>query len=131
MNDKLMFTYVGGPTTLLEWCGVHFLTDSAFDAAGTEYKSGPARLKKLVGPTMSAEALGAVDVVLLSCDHHFDNLDHAGRALLMRAAKVLTTVAGAERLGANAVGPRTGNQSKFLLKTARSPLQEPHAARSS
>jgi L-ascorbate metabolism protein UlaG (beta-lactamase superfamily) len=42
--------------------------------------------------------------VLLSHDHHPDNLDHVGRALLTRADKVITTVAGAERLGGNALG---------------------------
>jgi len=38
--------------------------------------------------------------VLLSHDHHFDNLDHAGRRLLSSAGRVLTTVEGAARLGA-------------------------------
>lgn len=42
--------------------------------------------------------------MLLSHDQHFDNLDRAGRAFLRRAARVLTTVAGAARLGANAEG---------------------------
>jgi hypothetical protein len=42
--------------------------------------------------------------VLLSHDHHFDNLDHAGRSLLGSAEQVLTTVEGAARLGAGAVG---------------------------
>src|SRR5262249_45918035 len=42
--------------------------------------------------------------VLLSHDHHFDNLDRAGRALLQRARTVLTTQAGANRLGADAIG---------------------------
>src|SRR5205823_5369915 len=75
-----------------------------FDPAGTDYKSGPATLRKLAGPAISADSLGAIDIVLLSHDHHSDNLDHAGRALLTRADKVITTVAGAERLGGNAVG---------------------------
>jgi hypothetical protein len=43
-------------------------------------------------------------VVLLSHDHHFDNLDHLGRAALTKAQKVLTTEAGASRLGGNAAG---------------------------
>jgi hypothetical protein len=42
--------------------------------------------------------------VLLSHDHHFDNLDHAGRRVLATAARVLTTVAGASRLGDNTIG---------------------------
>ncbi|HXZ43328.1 MAG TPA: MBL fold metallo-hydrolase, partial [archaeon] len=44
------------------------------------------------------------DLVLLSHDHHFDNLDHTGRAVLAHVEKVLTTPFSAERLGGNAVG---------------------------
>jgi L-ascorbate metabolism protein UlaG (beta-lactamase superfamily) len=42
--------------------------------------------------------------VLLSHDHHGDNLDDAGRALLPSAGVVVTTTAAASRLGGNAVG---------------------------
>ena len=104
MKHEPAFTYIGGPTALLEWGGLRFLTDPAFDPAGTEYKSGPATLRKLASPAISAESLDRIDVVLLSHDQHYDNLDHAGRALLPRAGRVLTTTAGAERLGANARG---------------------------
>ena len=38
--------------------------------------------------------------MLLTHDHHADNLDDAGRALLPSAGAVVTTVAGARRLGA-------------------------------
>jgi len=44
------------------------------------------------------------DVVLLSHDHHADNLDRTGREVLAKAKRVFTTKAGAERLGGNAVG---------------------------
>lgn len=37
--------------------------------------------------------------MLLSHDHHFDNLDDAGRRLLSSARRVLTTVDGAARIG--------------------------------
>jgi L-ascorbate metabolism protein UlaG (beta-lactamase superfamily) len=43
----------------------------------------------------------------LSHDHHEDNLDRAGRALLPLAKKVITTSAGAQRLKGNAIGLRT------------------------
>jgi L-ascorbate metabolism protein UlaG (beta-lactamase superfamily) len=49
-------------------------------------------------------ALDAIDLVLLSHDHHADNLDAAGRAFLPQAGKVLTTLPGARRLGGNAKG---------------------------
>ena len=40
-----------------------------------------------------------IDAVLLSHDHHADNLDDGGRAYLTRAPLTLTTRAGAQRLG--------------------------------
>jgi len=48
--------------------------------------------------------LAPIDAVLLSHDHHGDNLDDAGRAILPSADVVLTTVPGAKRLGGNARG---------------------------
>jgi L-ascorbate metabolism protein UlaG (beta-lactamase superfamily) len=104
MKGKAAFTYIGGPTTLIEWGGLRFLTDPTFDAAGTEYQSGPATLRKLTAPAIAVESLDRIDAVLLSHDHHHDNLDHAGRALLPRAERVVTTVAAADRLDGNAVG---------------------------
>lgn len=99
------FSYIGGPTILIAIDGVRFLTDPTFDPAGSASTS-PAgvTLTKTMGPAMTAEALGRVDAVLLSHDHHFDNLDYRGREFLASAGEVLTTTAGAERLGGNAVG---------------------------
>lgn len=42
--------------------------------------------------------------MLVSHDHHADNLDPAGRELVVGAARVFTTSAGAERLGGDVVG---------------------------
>ena len=100
----LRITYVGGPTCLLEFGGVRLLTDPTFDPAGGEYSTGPVTLRKLAGPAISAEDLGSFDYVLLSHDHHSDNLDHAGRQLLATAKSVLTTTDGAQRLGGNSTG---------------------------
>jgi len=55
---------------------------------------------------VSVEDLGRIDAVLLSHDHHGDNLDNAGRALLPRAGDVVTTVAATRRLGGNSRGLR-------------------------
>src|SRR6185369_11787172 len=55
-------------------------------------------------PAIPVEQLGRIDAVLLTHDHHFDNLDHAGRKMLTSAGTVLTTIAGAERLKGNAIG---------------------------
>jgi len=97
-------TYVGGPTALIEWGGLRLLTDPTFDPAGRAYETPVYTLRKTIGPAIDPDALGRFDVVLLSHDHHFDNLDLAGRALLERAPRVLTTTAGAGRLGGTAVG---------------------------
>ncbi|HSB55273.1 MAG TPA: MBL fold metallo-hydrolase, partial [Gemmatimonadales bacterium] len=94
MPDSLRLTYIGGPTILIEWRGLRLLTDPTFDPPGTSYPTPAYTLHKTLGPAISAEKLGPVDAVLLSHDHHFDNLDHAGRALLPLARQVLTTRAG-------------------------------------
>jgi len=98
---ELKIAYIGGPTALIQFGGLRFVTDPTFDAAPAEYPSG---LKKTQSPTVAASALGRVDAVLLSHDHHSDNLDNAGRTFLGSAGKVITTEAGAERLKGNAVG---------------------------
>ena len=103
MSDA-RFTYIGGPTALIELAGFRFLTDPTLDPGGTDYPTAVYTLHKTQSPAVAADALGAIDVVLLSHDHHFDNLDHAGRAVLSSASAVFTTQAGAERLGGNAVG---------------------------
>jgi L-ascorbate metabolism protein UlaG (beta-lactamase superfamily) len=89
---------------MLEFGGLRLLTDPTFDPAPQEYRPGNYILRKTAGPALSPEKLGAIDLVLLSHDHHFDNLDRSGREFLKTAGKVLTTVAGAERLGGNALG---------------------------
>jgi L-ascorbate metabolism protein UlaG (beta-lactamase superfamily) len=114
-----MLTYIGGPTALLEHGGLRFLTDPTFDAPGEAYTTGPVTLHKITGPAKSAESLGAIDIVLLSHDHHFDNLDHAGRRLLSTATKVLTTPAGAERLGGNAIGLANWQRIDLATKDGR------------
>ena len=93
-------TLVGGPTAVLEYAGLQWLTDPALSPPG-EYAGG---LVKTTGPAIEARALPAIDVVLLSHEHHSDNLDPAGRGFLPSAGRVITTVQGAERLGGNATG---------------------------
>lgn len=103
-NDHLKITLVGGPTALLETSGLRLLTDPTFDPAGGEYTTGPVTLKKLSGPALAFDATGPIDAVLLSHDQHFDNLDHAGRALLAQAGRLFTTPSGSRRLGGRATG---------------------------
>jgi L-ascorbate metabolism protein UlaG (beta-lactamase superfamily) len=97
------FTLIGGPTALIEVAGFRLLTDPTFDGPG-EYKLPHVTLKKTGNPALRTADIGAVDAVLLSHDQHADNLDHDGRDFLPKAGRVLTTKAGAERLGGNAQG---------------------------
>jgi hypothetical protein len=46
---------------------------------------------KSTGPALTPESRGPIDVVLLSHEHHSDNLDPDGRAFLPRAARVLSS----------------------------------------
>ena len=104
MTD-LRITHIGGPTTLIEVGGWRMLTDPTFDPPGRTYLFGRGNTtRKLVGPAIAAADLLPIDAVLLTHDHHADNLDAAGRALLPTAGTVLTTRSGAARLGGNARG---------------------------
>ena len=89
---------------MLEISGLRLLTDPTFDHAGGEYTTGPVTLRKLSGPALRPDEIGHIDAVLLSHDQHFDNLDHAGRAMLGKAGRVFTTHSGGERLGGHTVG---------------------------
>ena len=103
--EGIRITHVGGPTVLIEVGGWRLLTDPTFDAPGRKYNFGwGTSSRKLVGPAFPAADLAPIDAVLLSHDHHDDNLDDAGRALLPAAGAVVTTVPGAKRLGGNARG---------------------------
>src|SRR5947207_8448052 len=116
---SVRITYIGGPTCLLEFGGVRLLTDPTFDPAGGEYNSGPVTLRKLAGPAVSLKELGSFDYVLLSHDHHSDNLDQAGRNALANATTVVTTNEGARRLGANSVGVTDWQSVDFRTSDGR------------
>ncbi len=101
--------YLGTASVLIEYAGLRILTDPVFDPMGTQYDFGTwytprswFSSEKQYATPVKPEDVGPVDVVLLSHDHHADNLDHAGREFLRTAtaAKVYTTTAGAARLTA-------------------------------
>lgn len=111
MNDAPTLRLVGGPTALISYGGVRLLTDPTFDPPGEYPRPGTnIVLRKLAGPAVGLEDVMPVDAVLLSHDHHSDNLDRSGREMLSSAGKVLTTGAGAQRLGSNAVGLQPGDR---------------------
>lgn len=104
MTD-LALTHVGGPTVLVEVAGWRLLTDPTFDPPGRRYAFGwGTSSTKLSGPAVAPSDLGPIDAVLLTHDHHADNLDDLGRELLEVAPVVVTTVAGSKRLGGTTVG---------------------------
>lgn len=101
-------TYLGTATLALRVGATSLLTDPVFDPGGSRYDFGPwftprswFASEKTYETPVTPESLGAIDGVLLSHDHHADNLDLAGRRLVAdesRVARVVTTVPGARRL---------------------------------
>src|SRR4051794_41407515 len=102
---EVRMTHIGGPTVLIEFAGWRLLTDPTFDPAGGSYRFGwGTGSRKLAGPAIAASELGPIDAVLLTHDHHDDNLDAAGRALLPSAGTVVKTASCAKRLGGGTRG---------------------------
>ncbi len=102
---RVRITHIGGPTILIEVGGWRLLTDPTFDPPGRRYDFGwGTSSRKTTGPAIAPAALGPIDAVLLTHDHHADNLDDLGRAMLPDVPTVLTTTAGAGRLGGTTSG---------------------------
>ena len=103
--SRARITHIGGPTTLIEVEGWRLLTDPTFDPPGGSYGFGwGSGSRKLTGPALAAADIGRLDAALVSHDHHGDNLDVAGRALLPAVGAVVTTASGSKRLGGGARG---------------------------
>ena len=66
-GPQLAVQLVGGPTAILEYGGLRWLTDPALSPPG-EY----AGLTKLTGPAFDITEHDPIDVVLLSHHHHSD-----------------------------------------------------------
>jgi len=116
-------THLGGPTTLIELDGWKILTDPTFDPPGRLYRFGwGTSSHKIAGPAEPPDDVFPVDLVLLSHDHHADNLDDSGRALLGQAATVVTTVPGARRLGSSNVRGLADWESTTVTAPGRPPL---------
>lgn len=102
-SEQIKVRTFGGPTALIEYGGLRFLTDPTFDGPGDYPSAGPTLTKTAPSAATPAD-LGSLDVVLLSHDEHADNLDTSGRALLADVPLTLTTPGGAQRLGNKARG---------------------------
>ena len=119
----LRLTHVGGPTLLVEYGSWRLLTDPTFDPPGRKYSFGwGTGSRKVAGPALPAADLLPVDAVLLSHDHHADNLDDAGREVLRSVPVVVTTASGADRLGGGAIGLRPW-ETTTLTVAGRPPLE--------
>lgn len=117
-------TRIGGPTFLVELDSWRILIDPTFDPPGSSYSFGLGTSStKTLGPAVSAEQVQPIDVILLSHDHHADNLDRAGRALLPRAEHVITTRSGAKRLRLPNVRSMKAGRSTRLVARGKQPLQ--------
>jgi L-ascorbate metabolism protein UlaG (beta-lactamase superfamily) len=104
MTNNIRVTYFDTAMILIEADGVRLLTDPVLDPSGSAFDYGPVRLEKISPASISPQRLGRIDAVLLSHDQHADNLDNAGRELLSRIPRVLTTPFAASRLGGAAEG---------------------------
>jgi L-ascorbate metabolism protein UlaG (beta-lactamase superfamily) len=125
--STMRITHIGGPTALIEVGGWRILTDPTFDAPGRRYNFGwGTSSRKLAGPAIEAADLSQIDAVLLSHDHHEDNLDPAGRALLPRAGTIVTTQSGAKRLASKGATNAQGLapwQATTLEARGRTPIE--------
>ena len=112
--STITLTHIGGPTTLIEVEGWRILTDPTFDAPGRTYRFGwGTSSRKTTGPAIPAAELGPIDAVLLTHEHHADNLDDAGRSLLPGVDRRAHDRVGARRLGANARGMRNWDTTRL------------------
>lgn len=100
----ITFTYLGGPTGVLEYAGLRFLLDPTFDDPQTYEDPGSTPLVKTRGPALGPAAIGRIDVVLASHHEHPDNLDTSGAEFAMAAPLVLSTPEAAADLGSPVVG---------------------------
>ncbi|MFE2631253.1 MBL fold metallo-hydrolase, partial [Streptomyces sp. NPDC059374] len=78
-------TVLGGPTAVIDMGGLRIVSDPTFDEAGPH-----GYLTKTAGPARAEDAVGPVDLVLVSHDLHPDNLDERGRSFALTAPLVLT-----------------------------------------
>jgi L-ascorbate metabolism protein UlaG (beta-lactamase superfamily) len=96
---QLAVELVGGPTAILEYGGLRWITDPALSPPG-EYGG----LTKLTGPALDVTEQAPIDVALVSHHHHADNLDPAGQEFLSSVERVLSTTRAADELGGNVIG---------------------------
>ena len=118
-------TLIGGPTALIEIDGFRLLTDPTFDAPGA-YQLPHVKLEKLVGPAVTRGRRSAKSMPCCSATTSIPTISIIPAATFSKSAKrVLTTEAGAKRLGGKAEGfapwavtELTGRDGRSLTITA-------------
>jgi L-ascorbate metabolism protein UlaG (beta-lactamase superfamily) len=99
---EVTITHIDTACVLININGFKILTDPTLnkrDGFLPQYVSSPlAFSKKYIDPALSIDEIGKVDLVLLSHDHHSDNLDKNGRAFIKTVKTVLSTKDAVKRL---------------------------------
>jgi L-ascorbate metabolism protein UlaG (beta-lactamase superfamily) len=121
---KVTITHIDTACVLLNINGFKILTDPTLDNKDgifPQYVSSPlAFSKKYCDPALSGEEIGKVDLVLLSHDHHSDNLDKKGRAFIKTVHRVLSTKDAVKRLkNSNTIG--LDNWEEYSIPTEKVP----------
>lgn len=102
---KVTITHIDTACILLDINGYKILTDPTLDKKDRlfpQYVSTPlAFSKKYIDPALSIDEIGKVDLVLLSHDHHSDNLDKNGKKFIKTVPVVLSTKDAVRRLKNN------------------------------
>ena len=112
----ITFTYLGGPSGILEYGGLRILIDPTFDEPQTySYDDGDTPLVKTRGPALQPDEVGQIDVVLASHHEHEDNLDARGAEFAMTVPVVLSTPKAGDDLGAPWVGMADWSQRSVGL----------------
>jgi len=119
---KVTITHIDTACILININGFKILTDPTLnnkDGWLPQYVSSPlAFSKKYIDPAISAEEIGKVDLVLLSHDHHNDNLDKKGRVFIKTVPVVLSTRDAVKRLkNNNTVG--LDNWEEYFIEDQR------------
>jgi L-ascorbate metabolism protein UlaG (beta-lactamase superfamily) len=121
---KVTITHIDTACVLININGFKILTDPTLDKRDgffPQYVSKPlAFSKKYCDPALSNDEIGKVDLVLLSHDHHSDNLDRNGRAFIKTVKTVLSTTDAVRRLkNDNTIG--LDNWQEYVVATEKVP----------
>lgn len=119
---NVTITHIDTACVIIDINGFKILTDPTLnkrDGLLPQYVSSPlAFSKKYVDPALSTDEIGKVDLVLLSHDHHSDNLDKKGKAFIKTVKTVLSTKDAVKRLkNDNTIG--LDNWDEYTIETEK------------